>query len=260
MQQILQWLFKSSDEQTSANNKATTINEIKDIVVYKESKTSQKSKRRSNKTSDHTFGCCKIFIKPIFYLCREDVSKACFYSTINLRRPENLNKDQNWVVKMKKEDIINITKERLGLSNKAEAGNKVLPISENGEQCENKDKSNKAKTLSRMKELIRWAAATKSEKGAKFISRKFRNRGTLKALPGNIDDQLESPKISFRWDAESCNSRTSSAISIVSSSRHKNVISLTCTPNHDKDLSFNRKGNWITTDSDCKISFLYSLI
>lgn len=125
------------------------------------------------------------------------------------------------------------------------------------------NKGDKAKTLSKMKELLRWAAAAKAEKGGKYISRKvlhFRNKAALKAVPD--DDQLsnDSPKISFRWDVESC-STTSSAYSAISSiaSSSKNFDqtsitqlqpSLLSTPLHNFDLSVVRPGNWITTDSE----------
>lgn len=65
-------------------------------------------------------------------------------------------------------------------------GNKVLPVTDtaqslssaNGnEQCTNGDKKEKGKgdkmkTILRMKELLKWAAAAKAEKGGKFIGRK----------------------------------------------------------------------------------------
>ena len=77
----------------------------------------------------------------------------------------------------------------LGISNNKidtasnHAGNKVLPISEatlstsantNIEECSTSEKKeklkgDKGKTMSRMKELLRWAATAKSEKGAKFM-------------------------------------------------------------------------------------------
>lgn len=88
-------------------------------------------------------------------------------------------------MKMKKEDIAR----GLGIGHKVDStshvGNKVLPISETtsstttktNDQCgtaerEDKVKGEKTKTISRMKELLRWAAAAKSEKGGKFIGRK----------------------------------------------------------------------------------------
>lgn len=175
-------------------------------------------------------------------------------------------------MKMKKEDIAR----GLGISPKVDSaanhgGNKVLPISEttlstsstnSNDQCvssEKKDrlKGEKTKALSRMKELLRWAAAAKSEKGGKYISRKvlqFRNRGTLKAVPD--DDQLsnDSPKISFRWDVESCSTTSSySAISIASSSKHDQILNMpssNSTPIQQGVRSKSRKGNWITTDSE----------
>lgn len=74
----------------------------------------------------------------------------------------------------------------------------------------------------------------------------FRNRGTLKAVPD--DDRLsnDSPKISFRWDVESC-STTSSAISMASSTNRTSI--------QDRDHFTTRKGNWITTDSECMTLF-----
>lgn len=182
---------------------------------------------------------------------------------------------------MKKEDIAR----GLGISNNkgadlaaAHVGNtKVLPISGaalsssqcgNEEKKDQKAKSDKTKTLSKMKELLRWAAATKAEKGGKYISRKvlhFRNRATLKSVPA--DDQLsnDSPKISFRWDVESCSTTSSSvysALSIASSTRinvEQNMNmppSFNSTPIHDNDNdhSTTKIGNWITTDSECKAS------
>ncbi|XP_051118884.1 uncharacterized protein LOC127243073 isoform X2 [Andrographis paniculata] len=150
-------------------------------------------------------------------------------------------------------------------------GNQVLPVSDASQSSSSsnkkeKTKGDKTKAISRMKELLKWAAAAKAEKGGKFISRKvlhFRNsRAALKATPD--DDQLsnDSPKISFRWDVESC-STTSSVYSALAttaaaaSSLSRNQIlntdsSVTSTPLHVRDQCVARSGNWITTDSECK--------
>lgn len=173
-------------------------------------------------------------------------------------------------MKMKKEDIARGLGIGLKGDSAAHVGNKVLPISDTtlssstntNEQwgtSEKKEriKGDKTKAISRMKELFRWAAATKSEKGGKFIGRKvlhFRNRGSLKPVPD--DDQLsnDSPKISFRWEVESCCTTSSaySAISMASSflndqSGNKQSISTTI---EDSDHCTSRSGNWITTDSE----------
>lgn len=85
-------------------------------------------------------------------------------------------------MKMKKKDIDS----GLGVSQMVDSAshvvNKVLPISETtststNDQCcssEKRDglKGDKTNTITRMKELLRWAAAAKSEKGGKFIVRK----------------------------------------------------------------------------------------
>ncbi|KAL5178355.1 hypothetical protein HKD37_08G023928 [Glycine soja] len=168
----------------------------------------------------------------------------------------------------------------VGSVNKADSGgqhvgNKVLPITEaplsssaeRNDQCdstETKDqtKGDKKKPMSRMKELLRWAASAKTEKGGKFNGRKvlmFRRRGTLKAVPDDDQGCTDSPKISFRWDVESCSTTSSvySAISIASSSKNgQNQIAtstISIPPEHTTGHHNNtsrKKGNWITTDSE----------
>ncbi|XP_073140659.1 uncharacterized protein [Henckelia pumila] len=164
----------------------------------------------------------------------------------------------------KGEDII----QGLGITHEAadtaiHAGNKVLPITDTTQQSslanemdlftsldvKEKTKGDKTKAVSRMKELLRWAAAAaaKSDKGGKYIGRKvmhFRSKSASKAVAD--DDKLginESPKISFRWEEESC-STISSAYFAVS------VASVNSTPFHVRDHCVARTGNWITTDSE----------
>lgn len=139
---------------------------------------------------------------------------------------------------------------------------KVLPVSDavgtkNGHKEQNfsadkKEKANgeKIKTVSKMKELIRWAAAAKSQKGGKYFGQKvlhLHDRSDLKAVPD--DDQLsyDSPKISFRWDVD----QNYSAISVT-----KNHQSIKNSPFNstmvriDQCPAATRKGNWVTTDSE----------
>nr|KYP33403.1 hypothetical protein KK1_045744 [Cajanus cajan] len=174
-------------------------------------------------------------------------------------------------MKMKREE----PSREVGSVGKADSGghvgNKVLPITEaplsssaeRNDQCdatETKDESkDKKKPMSRMKELLRWAASAKTEKGGKFNGRKvlmFRRRGTLKAVPDDDQGCTESPKISFRWDVESCSTTSSaySAISLASSSKNgQNQIatsSICIPPEHTGHNNTCRKGNWITTDSE----------
>ncbi|CAA3023819.1 Hypothetical predicted protein [Olea europaea subsp. europaea] len=81
-------------------------------------------------------------------------------------------------------------------------------------------KGDKSRAISRMKELMRWAAVVdKSEKGGKYIGRKvlqFRNRSTLKVALDDNEFSNDSPKISFEWDLES-----HSTISTASSLKHE---------------------------------------
>ncbi|KAH6766688.1 hypothetical protein C2S52_017671 [Perilla frutescens var. hirtella] len=158
-------------------------------------------------------------------------------------------------MKTKKEDIVR----GLGVSERGDCvhvGNKVLPISDgaavssspasNNDKCLNSDKKEKSKgekmkAISGMKELLKWAAAVRieSERGGKYIGRKvlhFRKKSSTLKLKGvrdedELSNDYESPKISFRWDVESCSTTSS-----VYSARH--------------DHFHPRPGNWITTDSE----------
>ncbi|XP_004292380.1 PREDICTED: uncharacterized protein LOC101311157 [Fragaria vesca subsp. vesca] len=284
--QFLQWLSKVTQgkarEETSApTNKKKDTNDQDHkqnyIIVFKRGGVGVYQKTKGFEES--TFPCKKF--KPFAFLCRKDIAQACFYSTVHLRRLDSINTRQQKQcrarsMKMKKEDIAR------GLENsnkvdQANVGSKVLPVSDSTlststntshDQCgasEKKEriKGDKTKTLSRMKELIRWAAAAKSaEKGGKYIGRKvlqFRNRGTLKPVPD--DDQLsdDSPKISFRWELESCSTTSSaySAISVASSSKNDQVMNIQSldTKFQDSDHWQPKKGNWITSDSDCTSYF-----
>ncbi|KAB2623478.1 hypothetical protein D8674_038342 [Pyrus ussuriensis x Pyrus communis] len=227
MQQLLQWLFRAKVGQereeifSSTNKKATTNDqEVKpnyvivfrrgSVGVYRKSKGVEESKLGSKK------------FKPFTFLRQKDVATACFYSTLQLK--------QHWIQSMKimkKEDIAR----GLGISStKADSANN--------------------QTLSRMKELLRWAAAAKSDKVMQF-----QNRATLKAVA--YDDQLsnDSPKISFRWDLESCSTTSSAytALSTASSLKNDQIISLPSLNStkfqHLDDLE-PKKGNWITSNSE----------
>ncbi|XP_040954690.1 uncharacterized protein [Gossypium hirsutum] len=261
MQQIFQWLFKVSREQGAQN---TTIKDqedkSKDIIPYKK-------KRRSKSKK----------FKPIIFLCNKDIAKACFYSTIYLRRvhsshtttphqpPHNNSKS---ITKMKKNG--------LDVGHKSDSS-KVIPLSEvavspssmtnkiNGDhhQCSNnKEKKdgggNKPKTMSRMKELLRWAAPGKAERGGKLNQKvsKLRDSGgasktTVSNSHGRRLSASESPKISFRWDHGSI-SRISMAASSMRNDEAEacNMISLNSTVIHGLNRCSSRRGNWITTDSE----------
>ncbi|GLT51660.1 hypothetical protein SLA2020_250550 [Shorea laevis] len=202
--QIFHWLFKVApspiNKETSNDQEAIS----KDIILFKYRRS------KSNKK-----------FKPFTFICTGDVAKACFYSSIYLNRVGSSERKQHSAhsKKMKKEEIAKgLAGHKAADSATTHAGNKVLPLSEaalsssattttdqsrnTSEKKDNKIKENKTKAISRMKELLRWAAAAKSEKGAKSFSKKvlhFRNRGNLKAVPDYDQLSNESPKISFRW-------------------------------------------------------------
>lgn len=146
----------------------------KDVVLVYDS-SGIRQRRRLKIVEQSKLSCENLNL--FYFLQRKDVSKACFYRTLNFKR---LGSFSSRSMKMKKEDIAR----GLGIGQKSDpssthsiVGNKVLPITEK-DQCPNLDKKEKTKgdhktrTISRMKELLRWAAATKAEKGGKYISRK----------------------------------------------------------------------------------------
>ncbi|KAL1546658.1 hypothetical protein AAHA92_23226 [Salvia divinorum] len=171
-------------------------------------------------------------------------------------------------MKTKKEDIAHKVD-----SAASHVGSKVLPITDSSsslgsnDQCPNADskkektKCDKMNTIARMKVLLKWAAAARTDKGAKYIGRKvlhFRNKSAgLKVVRDEDELSNDSPKISFRWDVESCSTTSSvySAISAVASSlRHDHLLgaaSLNSTPLRVRGHAAGaRPGNWITTDSE----------
>ncbi|XP_028071357.1 uncharacterized protein LOC114273742 [Camellia sinensis] len=264
--QILQWLFKVAHEppreSTSPSPSPSKADndqrpKLKDIVLFNNGRPNQRLKREEE---SKFIGCTNLNPFTLF-LGRRDIAKTCFYSTLDLKRLGSFYRRRHH--------------HRTTVQYKADPGNKVLPISDVAlpsltsmeEQCgseekKDKPKGDKNKSISRMKELLRWAAAAKSERAAKYLGRKvmhLRNKATLKSVPD--DDQLsnDSPKISFRWDVESC-STTSSAYSSISMASTKNdhhqssmlnLSSLNSTPLHDiQQHCSSRTGNWITTDSE----------
>lgn len=235
----------------------------KEIVVSSPCGSSQKSKGFEGRKFDLKK------LKSFALLCRKDIAKSCFYSTINTKRPRTQgfdNMHQYWIQKMKKEDIakgIRQIGQKVDSSSSVHPGTKVLPITDATlvEQYSSKPEKkvvgngeSKTKTKSRMKELLKWAMASRSEKGGKFITGKvsrLRNRGTLKAGLDDDRGSNDSPKISFRWEAESCSSISSAYSSVSAVSSFKNCsITLNSTAIHEINQYYPRRGSWITTDSE----------
>ncbi|XP_022967317.1 uncharacterized protein LOC111466875 [Cucurbita maxima] len=263
MQQVLQWVFKETNEKDSIKKKETSCDKgssrSKEIVVSVSNHCggSQRSKGFEGRRFDLKR------LKSFALLCRKDIAKSCFYSTINIKRPRTTqggfdNMHQYWIHKMKKEDIGQKVD-----SCSVHAGTKVLPITDATlvEQCGSKgvkkvvaNGESKTKARSRVKELLRWAMASRSEKGGKFITGKvsrMQKRGTLNTSLDDDRASNDSPKISFRWEAESCSSISSAYTSVSGASSFKNCsITLNSTAIHEMNHYYPRKGSWITTDSE----------
>ncbi|KAK1353030.1 hypothetical protein POM88_052868 [Heracleum sosnowskyi] len=257
--QIIQWLLRVADEPPKERNGVTTQTSKerrseKTQVLPNQLETNQRPKR----VRKISLGCENFSLFTI--LRRRDISKNFFYNTLNLKRVDT--------TKMTKKEVIS---KGLDAAPNHVKNTKVLPLADdalssrrhrgNKEKGDQKAKTEKTKTLSKMKELVRWAAATKSVKGGKNMSREvsqFRNRETLNLVPGDKRSN-DSSKTSSKWDTESCSTTSSvySALSTASSNRiildqTKNINhSLNSPPVRDNNGSTKSKsGKWITTDSD----------
>ncbi|XP_058092295.1 uncharacterized protein LOC131238696 [Magnolia sinica] len=194
-------------------------------------------------------------------LTRANSSKTCFYSNLNLKNLRNFYH--------RKRDCPHTAKEDCMGHNKAESANvssKVLPICDaalaggsTGPDCSSDASMNrKRRAISRMKELLRWAAVAKSDKGGikRWKVLHFRNRSALK---DSFDETSSgSSKISFTWDVGSCSTASAlSPLSLPSSSASRRTSTtqhLECISEEmwvgPKTEECTRIGNWITTDSE----------
>lgn len=147
----------------------------KDIILHDHHRTHRRTKR--NEERKLGWKSLKIFA----FVCRKDIPKACFYSTLNLKRIGSFHRRMQFVysMKMKREE----TSMGVGITNKADSsvshvGKKVLPIAEasfsNSQTKDETNRGEKRKPVSRMKELFRWAANSKAEKARKFNGRKVK--------------------------------------------------------------------------------------
>lgn len=137
---------------------------MKEINVLKNDGSYKRTKRFLCKK--HGYKNLKIFS----FLSRKDIPKAWFLRTLNLRRIGFNRRHFVYSMKTKKDEssreeaIVNKT------DSTTHAGNKVLPITH--ETPLSSSAETKKKPISRMKELLRWAASAKTDKGGKFYGRK----------------------------------------------------------------------------------------
>ncbi|KAL5990203.1 hypothetical protein ACLOJK_011100 [Asimina triloba] len=194
-------------------------------------------------------------------LTRANSSRTCFYTNLNFRNLRKLYGNRDCPETVKEEHMVQA-------NNKAEstnAGSKVLPLCDSTLQAAPMDAdyssdasiNRKRRAISRLKELLRWAPASRSEKGLRRWKVKYlRSKGTLK---DSFDEaSSSSSKISFTWDVGSCSTASAlSPLSLPSSSvsRRASTNQLECISEEiwedQKNDECPRIGNWITTDSDC---------
>ncbi|XP_073152569.1 uncharacterized protein [Henckelia pumila] len=283
--QILHWLpsIASESPKVATFSPLAKKNRLQDrrigsIVLHNE----RGLKRRRSKRVERIKLCCKS-LNLFYFFQGKDIPKNWSHHTFHLKRLASFQRRQSSVhsMKMKSGEIA----QGLGVAHMADSattyvGSKILPITDVttqpsaancNDQCSKectKEKANgrKTKAISRMKELLRWAAAAaKAEKGGKYIGRKvmhLRNKSALKTVPDYDQLSNESSKIGFRWDMESRStvssaySAFSDAISMTYSMRINDQVfasaaaSVNSTPLHARTRNRSGRGNWITTDSE----------
>ncbi|KAK1260694.1 hypothetical protein QJS04_geneDACA002244 [Acorus gramineus] len=242
---IMHWLFKPSPHKELIIPRAQPAS--RGVLIIKRGETDMESKDSVT-----------------IVLARGD-TRTCFYSTLNLKSLKSLYKNHHWRNQVKEESVHDSAEQ-------VHVGSKVLPIceatcsvnAEDGDRHETEKKCEGRRSKSRMKELLRWAAAAKSDRGGNrgWKVLYFRNRsGAMKA--SSFDESSESSsKISFRWDVGSCsNSSAFSPLSLASASRNdRNLMkdslsdalrdgaeAAVVSPRSEESV---RVGNWITTDTD----------
>ncbi|KAF8113206.1 hypothetical protein N665_0054s0024 [Sinapis alba] len=246
--EVFQWLFKLGKEigKSESFSSNGTAHEASKTLTNR--RTRKSSTRGSKHKKQRNY-------RRIWLWCQKDVADACFYSTLNLRRLGNLKREHLLRAMAKMKAQVGEEKEVPLTRFDQKKAIRALEPEKHEESNKEKVKSEQSKskaTLSRMKELIRWAAAAKSDKAAKFFTPKImelRNRRKVKTMREANEEskRISSASISLRWESsESCTTLSSSDhVSIVSAPAI--FDSLGPTPPY---RCRSRKGNWITTDSE----------
>ncbi|MED6207487.1 hypothetical protein PIB30_036260 [Stylosanthes scabra] len=248
---ILYWLSKGAREQ-ERNNLLVNLHTETEITI--EDAEGKEIKRTNRIAWRKLCFCNKYYLKLFTFIYKKDIPKACFYRTLNLKTVRSSVSMDPTHHKMKKEEEIYKV---IGNAN-----NKILPLTEaptttlsssslekkNGKCCVIDDEINskhqivnnngdKKKPISKMKELLRWAAFAKTEKGGKFNGRnkvsKFRKRGTPKEVADGNEQVSNISSFAKNGQTQIADPITTASIDDpVKASSHL----------------ANRSGNWITTD------------
>ncbi|KAL0655834.1 hypothetical protein Bca4012_076418 [Brassica carinata] len=168
--EVFQWLFKLGKEigkSESFSSNGTAHEAATTLTNRRTRKSSTRGSKHKNRRN----------YRRIWLWCQKDVADACFYSTLNLRRLGSLKREHllRAMAKLKaqvgEEKEVPLTRFDPKKAIKAvepEKHEESKKEKVNSEQTKAKTKA----TLSRMKELIKWAAAAKSDKAAKFFTPK----------------------------------------------------------------------------------------
>lgn len=238
---------------------------VRDIVIYK--KGDHEGDNEGNENKMFSFG-------PQRESCR-----SCFYKTLNLKHMKNIYGNQH--------DFWEKRREVFHPSKKDESA-AIVPCKVQKVKDERKVKNGeRKKPVSKMKELLKWAATSKSHKEGnkgwkvrlyiiKYIyinknhawstiswiyfwrwvhfwlkESKNESRGTTAELKAPSDySSTRSSKTSSRWDIGSCS--TSSSTFSSSSVSSRNLQDPPDNLQSKKEDYSKRTGHWISTDSHCK--------
>ncbi|CAN8270550.1 unnamed protein product [Cochlearia groenlandica] len=248
--EILHWLFKlGKTQEISEAPSSINCNDHEPTTT-----TLTKSEARRSSTRDSKERKKRNF-KGIWLWCRKDVPKACFYSTLTLKRLNSF-KREHFLRSMAKIKAQGEDEEEVITSTRFDPKKtiKVLEPKKN-EEKNSKEKSktdqSKAKaTLSRMRELLKWAAATKSDKALKFFTPKIMDLRNKRKMMREVNEESKRKSSSSSESAKSCESCTTT---IFCSDKNSIVTSPTIFVSLGPKPLYrcrSKKGNWITTDSE----------
>ncbi|KAH7690878.1 hypothetical protein IHE45_02G078500 [Dioscorea alata] len=168
--------------------------------------------------------------------------RSCFYKTLNLKHMKNIYGNQHGFWEKRREVFHPSKKDESA----AIVPCKIQKVKDDGKAKNGERK----KPVSKMKELLKWAATSKSHKeGSKgWKASKNESRGTTAELKAPSDySSTRSSKTSSRWDIGSCS--TSSSIFSSSSVSSRNLQYPPDNLQSKKEEYSKRTGHWISTDS-----------
>ncbi|KAJ0967356.1 hypothetical protein J5N97_024273 [Dioscorea zingiberensis] len=209
---------------------------VRDLVIYNKGGKISKYDEGGHEGNENKF----FTIGPQRESCR-----SCFYRTLNLKNLKNIyGNQQQYGFWDNKREVQSRKDESAIVACKAPTNASA-----------NVKKSERKKVVSKMKELLKWASASKSHKEASkgWKASKNKNRAAELKTPSDHFSTISSSKTSSRWDIGSCSTSSSVFSSSSLSSSNEQISSRNLQYPVDnlqsKKEECKRTGNWICTDS-----------